>query len=1090
MSKNIPTDIESLLIAYDRAIGRFNGSSRETNRLLKMGSLLENKILEGKNTGTPSVDLSYAYNGVVKALTNLRNVFAQSSHGNLDELFAQLKQKGVIINPARLPLIPPGKGEIRTGSKKGIKIIKEPRLSWVIDALLKNGIKTDEFFLEPGLPVPGAFRKEPYVLINLPGYGDDGRQIAVCDLYGAAVCVSERIYAPEFYATHTTKELQSIPGIEAIELHDRDQWETDILDFLDKGLETESIHTPNIQAEAQKSREQRIHITPDMIFAKLLEVSLDEKGAFYQNFPSPDSSEEILGWYGWEWKQLSSHLRNYTDYAGIGSLRNHYIAQQAQKWLKTHPEHPRDEIPPSESFLPDYPHVTFGHIDNTLQGIKGRGKTNLWRVLVTANTPVIEGEYIEEPSSDMIFAKLLEVTLDEKGLFYQKFPRTESREGIPGWRSWYWNLLYKYVSNHTDYANPADLRNHYIAQQAQKWLKAHPEHPRDEIPPVESHLPDYPHVTFGHIDASLQSIKAIGKIDLWRVLVTANPPVIEGEYIESPSADMIFAKMLEVSLDEKGKFYQKFPSGRGKEDIQGWRDWTWETINNYIVGHLNYASSVNLREHYITQQAGKWLEAHPEHPKDEIPPAEVKLPDYEYVTFGYIDNALQSINARGRRDLWRVLVTANPPVIEGEYIERPSIDMIFAKMLEVSLDKQGEFYRSFPSGGTKKVVLGWCGWNWKEVNSYVNRSLGYVGILELREHYITQQAQKWLDAHPKHPRDEIPPAEAKLPDYPHVTFGYIDASLRSMKSAGKTDLWRVLVTANPPVIEGEYIEQPSPDMIFAKLLEVSLDEQGALYQSFPSVANKKAILGWCSWSWEQIDRYIKSYTGYVGIIDLRNHYIAEQAQKWLKAHPEHPRDEIPPVESHLPDYPHITFGHIDVALLGGKSTARTDLWRVLVTANPPVIEGEYIEQPSPDMIFAKLLEVSLDEQGEFYRSFPSVGNRSAVLGWHSWNWQDINNSINKYLGYVGMLDLRNHYIVQQAQKWLKTHPEHPRDEIPPAESALPDYPHVTFGHIDNALQSIKSVGKTNLLLLLSKHEVLKCGKDGRSVSQDLPKYNF
>ena len=88
----------------------------------------------------------------------------------------------------------------------------------------------------------------------------------------------------------------------------------------------------------------------------------------------------------------------------------------------------------------------------------------------------------------------------------------------------------------------------------------------------------------------------------------------------------------------------------------------------------------------------------------------------------------------------------------------------------------------------------------------------FTGLRELRDHYISEQARKWLAIHPDYQTDKPPPDEATLPDYPHVTFGHVDECLQNMSGKYKPTLWKVLTEDSPPVIEIERVKQPAPEI--------------------------------------------------------------------------------------------------------------------------------------------------------------------------------------------------------------------------------------------------------------------------------------
>ncbi len=507
MNKNTlkaPVNNSDIISEFDELVRSFNGSSAQTDMLLDLGAQLE--------------DIGYdSYGGLTKAIDNLTQGFnAAYQAGGMNNLLDSLKEKGIIVNPARLPIIPPGEGEIKTGSGNGVTIRKEDRLEWVIDALLRDDITTDQFFIEPGLPIPGAFRKEPYFLINLPGFGEEGRQIGVCNLYGAVTFVSDHIYAPEFYAQYSIEEVKALPGFDSFKLNDREKWRNQLIDFVRKGLEPKDIQTPDIQKASQKLRSNRLHLTPGMVFEKMLEEAMPDREG---SFPSSDSKEDIIGWKDWNWGALNQHVNNNLPYKGIASLRDAQICEQAKIWLEQHSDHPRDEVPPLATPLPDYPHVTFGVIDDALQNMRNKRKVSLWRVLVSGDDPVIMGEYLEaaDMTSSMIFKKMLEKAMpDREG----SFPSSDSKEDVIGWKEWNWEAIRSHAKNKLSYSGIASLRDAQICKQVKIWLDQRPDHPRDEVPPLEAPLPDYPHVTFGVIDDALQNMKGSGKTSLWRVLST------------------------------------------------------------------------------------------------------------------------------------------------------------------------------------------------------------------------------------------------------------------------------------------------------------------------------------------------------------------------------------------------------------------------------------------------------------------------------------------------------------------------------------------------------------------------------------------
>lgn len=792
---------------YRKAVLSYTGTSTQTSNLLEYGAQLETLVVAYANAsgindfsraefelaGQVPLNIDFSYwDGFNKAVTSLTSEFsAIYRDSGLAGLLDDLKARGVIVNPARLPIIPPAEGEVITGSGKGVNIEFEPRLVWIIEALLKESIASDHIFIEPGIPANGTVRKEPYILINLPGYGQDGRQIALCNQKGEVTFISDHIYAPEFYARHTKQELKALPGIRPVILRDRETWEETILTFLKDGLAPGDVTTPDIQISARRQRDQRIRLTQAMIFQKALHSSLNLSDPYYQCFPSSGCTEPIEGWKGWRWHDVDSTFAR--DLKGLPGVIRAEIIEQSKKWFEQNTGYPKDDQPPKDATLPDYPEATFGHIDKCYKNMHGKGKTSLWRLLTQAG--VIYSVYISpaEMTPSRILSKVLELSLDQTSLFHKRFPSAQFREEVSGWRDWDWTMIDSHAAHNLGVQGLSDLIRNEIARQTQKWFEQHKDHARNQEPPAGARLPDYPDISFGHIDTCYRNMPSKGRTSLWRVLVQTG--VIEGTYISSDemTRERILEKVLKLSLDETGSLYKRFPGVQSKEQVPGWREWSWQAVGTHAIHALAETGLAGTIRSGVIEQARKWLEANKNYQPTQDLPADAELPDYPGVTFGHVDTCFKNNPTSGRNSLWLVLVQAG--IIQGTYIkpEEMTRDRIFSKIVELSQNPENPLYERFPVSETKGEIPGWKGWGWRAIYVLARDMLGTNGLSGLISGGIADQTQKWFQRNKNHPHNQMPPMDAELPDYPGVTFSHIAKCYSNARGCRKTSLQDILL---------------------------------------------------------------------------------------------------------------------------------------------------------------------------------------------------------------------------------------------------------------------------------------------------------
>jgi hypothetical protein len=382
----------ALRTTFDTASAHFNGTRASQKALQNAGINIEKLVhafgqATGQDIQTAEATLARLANISFDAnyYTRLHQVvnrmvsamYAAYESGQTDALLATLAQHGVIVKPACATMIEPGEGEIKTGSGNGFKIEFEPRLAWLVEALLQDGIARDEFYLDPAEKPRDMVRKEPYVQVNLPGYGEHGRQIVVCNQVDQTTFLSDRIYDVSFYEHKKKDHLRSLPGISTIDHRNHDEWLANILLFIKDGSRPEHIIPIDIKAESQKARPVEFRPTRQQLITKIFETTFDTDIPDDKvRFPS-QANCPIPGWAGWTWGRAQDLAAKSLKAGGLAPLIRAVVCEQVKLYRNANPGVGYDEM--LNAALPGYPDITFVQIDRAFQNIPKK-VTSLWRV--------------------------------------------------------------------------------------------------------------------------------------------------------------------------------------------------------------------------------------------------------------------------------------------------------------------------------------------------------------------------------------------------------------------------------------------------------------------------------------------------------------------------------------------------------------------------------------------------------------------------------------------------------------------------------------------------------------------------------------
>ena len=841
----------SLRKDFNAAVQNYNGSRKAEKQLLDKGSVLEKVVTEfaaasGQDVTTAErilaqqagIDLGLNYYEALQhGIDHLGEVLNASYRTSFKELLATLREKGVVINEPRAELIRPQEGQpLQAGSGTGHEVKFEPRLTWVIDLLMKSGIHTDEFYLDPGLPEPSRMRQEPYVLINLPGYGEAGLQIAVCNQVGEATFLSNVMYDPDFYARHTKEQLEGFE-LQRIEHRNHAAWEKSIRDFI-KRSEDETPHTtPEIRAASRKPRPGEFRPTAAQILDKVIATMMAESDAAKRKFVTVKDKGAVPGWEGWDWVRVNDYTANHLD-VRLPDLIRQEVCAQAKAWLENNPDATEAELMKAplpgfaEGWAPDMPGVTFRDVDLAFKNGNGHAKSSLVAVLDKGR--VLEGTKIKAQRMDRgtIFRLVMAQMMAEPEPGKRKLVTVNDKGAVPGWEGWDWVRVNDYTANHLDVRLP-DLIRQEVCAQAKAWLENNPDATEAELMKAplpgfaEGWAPDMPGVTFRDVDLAFKNGNGHAKSSLVAVLDKGR--VLEGTKIKAQRMDRgtIFRLVMAEMMAESDPAKRKFVTVKDKGAIPGWEGWDWQRVNTHAARNLDNVTSLSdLIRQEICAQVKAWLENNPEATEKELLDAQLSdfkdgwAPDMPGVTFRDIDLAFKNGNRQAKTSLLKVLDEGG--ALEGTKITARRMDRgTTFRLVMADMMTRPASARKFVTSNDKSAVLGWEGWNWVRVSKHTTRHLGVKGLADLIRQEICAQATAWLENNPEATEKELLDAQLSdfkdgwAPDMPGVTFRDIDLAFNNGNGQSKTSLLEVLDEGG--ALEGTNIQGRRVDVMAAQI---------------------------------------------------------------------------------------------------------------------------------------------------------------------------------------------------------------------------------------------------------------------------------
>ncbi|MDD5469999.1 MAG: hypothetical protein PHO92_04360, partial [Candidatus Peribacteraceae bacterium] len=230
---------ERLFAEVEAAVSSFD-NSEHAERLL-IDTLHKLEVWMQKAFGTPPKEdrdrreekIVHAAGRPVASIASLLT----AAQANVDRLLRATnspeevaRQMRIVHQQAEGILLPPGNGQIKPGDGSGIEPPRvEPRLQWLVAALPRVGVYTDDLIMTTGAVCDQMMRKVSYALLEIPKIR---KEVLVCNQVGEATFVSARMLGMAAYQRHTKEELEALPGVTRVVCRTQDQWTEEVLALL------------------------------------------------------------------------------------------------------------------------------------------------------------------------------------------------------------------------------------------------------------------------------------------------------------------------------------------------------------------------------------------------------------------------------------------------------------------------------------------------------------------------------------------------------------------------------------------------------------------------------------------------------------------------------------------------------------------------------------------------------------------------------------------------------------------------------------------------------------------------------------------
>jgi hypothetical protein len=271
-------DLAVLLQEMETIIRERTGASRLTNQL-------EQDFGKAADWSDPkrTAVIEDVFGAVAK---NYHQRLENAAKKGLDELLNTLQLWGVRIehvsgkdfiqtNPDEAP--PPSHLDSAASSHQEHEI--QHRLSWLVAALPKIGVYTDDFIISVCERDSNKRRPLPYILVEIPRLS---AQIAVCDVVGEITFVSTSLYEHDMWQRLKKRELEMVPGIRSIICHNQGQWLGDIFGIIqsNSSLDSEQKEKKKIDLSTTTLRRDNMPLSVSLIAQSLIADQDPETGDY------------------------------------------------------------------------------------------------------------------------------------------------------------------------------------------------------------------------------------------------------------------------------------------------------------------------------------------------------------------------------------------------------------------------------------------------------------------------------------------------------------------------------------------------------------------------------------------------------------------------------------------------------------------------------------------------------------------------------------------------------------------------------------------------------------------------------------------